>query len=117
MFLGVAVADLPLTLVRSHALPPRPLQLPWTPGLGERSGRSWQLGCGPAAGGIAGALMSSLLRPRGGLAVSGRLQGAVPDRGLPGPHADAADPHPGQHHAGACGQDPRGAVCGASSSL
>lgn len=101
----------------THMLPPRPQRLPRAPGPGERSGKSWWLGCGPAAGSVDRALASCLPRPCGGLPVSGRLQGAVPDRGLPGPHADAADPHPGQHHAGARGQDPRGAVCGASSSL
>lgn len=51
-------------------------------------------------------------RPCRRFAGSGHFQGAVPGGGLSGPRADAADPHSGQHHAGAGGQAPLGAVCG-----
>lgn len=51
-------------------------------------------------------------RSRRRLAGSGHLQGAVPDRSLPGPDADEADPDSRQHHAGASGQAPRRAVRG-----
>lgn len=53
-----------------------------------------------------------LSRPRCRLAGSGHLQGAVADRSLPGPDADAADPDARQHHAGAGRQAARRAVRG-----
>lgn len=59
-------------------------------------------------------IVPSLILPRSCRCFTGagHLQGAVADRSLSGPHADAADPHSGQHHAGPCGQDPRWALRG-----